>query len=257
LPPQTPPPPIIENVSDEEGQIAEAPLMAQDDQLHPDALRQRYDLHLPLHAYTHRTRGEFVAALQQLGEQHKLKKEDLDAMCRSLLQFMPDSVRFCRPVRSAMPLMLVSCPLKPQLAPRVFGWCDECYSRFPAYGIQIPTCPKCQQWSRVHLIATRDVAEVLTLALKRGVIQQHDEIQLLMSVAKYGSTSSVILDVLSRTQSAVRIVAAIMHSPMDIRTHRGRRVSLSIASHLFLFVVALAVKELLVCTSKVEVGDPR
>jgi hypothetical protein len=67
------------------------------------------------------------------------------------------------------------------------------------------------------------VARLLRLALKKGMIttnggffKRHDPIELLMSTAHYGTISCIILDVLNKTTTSTRIVAAMMHSPMDV-----------------------------------------
>jgi hypothetical protein len=57
--------------------------------LPPDALRQRYELHMPLHPYTQRTRGELVATLQQLCNQHYFS--DIDTLCQTLERFLLDA----------------------------------------------------------------------------------------------------------------------------------------------------------------------
>jgi Zn finger protein HypA/HybF involved in hydrogenase expression len=214
--------PMIEDISDDEEEPPiRAPWPIPDAYLRPDALRQRYELHLPLHPYTHRTRGEWVATLQQLRKQHFVS--DIYMLCHALERFQPDAGRFCRTIKSALQLNLVQCPLQLPTAPKVTGYCARCKKRFDVPEEHHLECPVCGRKEAVHLIASRDVAEVLRLALKKGMIttnggffKRHDPIDLLMSTAHYGTTSCIILDVLNKTTSSIRIVAAIMHSPMDV-----------------------------------------
>jgi Zn finger protein HypA/HybF involved in hydrogenase expression len=107
-------------------------------------------------------------------------------------------------------------------APKVTGYCERCNERFDVPEEHLE-CPVCGSKEKVHLIASRDVAEVLRLALKKGMIttnggffKRHDPIELLLSTAHYGTTSCILLDVLNETTTSIRIVAAMMHSPMDV-----------------------------------------
>jgi Zn finger protein HypA/HybF involved in hydrogenase expression len=209
--------PIIVDISDdEEVPTIKALYPIPDADLLPDALRQRYELHLPLHPHTHRTRGEWVATLQQLRNQHFVS--DISMLCETLKPFQPDAGRFCRTIQSALELKLVQCPLQLPTAPKVTGYCESCNQRFDVPEEHLE-CPECESMEKVHLIASRDVAEVLRLALKKGMIvttKRHDPIELLLSTAHYGTTSCILLDVLNETTTSIRIVAAMMHSPMDV-----------------------------------------
>lgn len=221
---------MIEDISDaSEPTVAEGMLPLPDVELRPTGLRQRYELHLPLHAHTHSTRGEFVAALQQIRDQHHLSCCQTDALCQEMEQFMPEAGRLCRPVRTALQLNLMSRPLKLDTEPNITGYCEACRTSFVPTN-DYPQGQECDSSDRVHLLVSRSVAEALRLALRLGKItisgrtfgSQQDGIELLMSIKKYGSIRSLVLDVLNNSQPTVRIIAAIMHSPMDIGNRHQR-----------------------------------
>jgi hypothetical protein len=91
-------------------------------------------------------------------------------------------------------------PIELPTAPKVTGYCESCNKRFDVPEEHLE-CPVCGSKEKVHLIASRDVAEVLRLALKKGMItsKRHDPIELLLSTSHYGTTSCIILDVLNKT----------------------------------------------------------
>lgn len=155
-------------------------------------------------------------------------------------QGVPESGQSFRPVQPVLPILQ---PSGFEEQPKVSAFCDSCRAFFAPDA----QCSSCGSHERVHMLVSRNVTAVLRRALEQGEIVLSDvqepgtsAIKLLMSTEQCGATRSLLLDVLDNTKPLVRIIAALMHSPMLFGVARHQQSKVKIAPYLIYFASLLS-----------------